>query len=259
MSIITRFKNIPAQSVADELRLETGTMEDYKRLACFHYKSGRPNAVTTIYRLIHRAPGIAGRFLQRQNQTTVVGVLLRCLPHLGCQLRDEATGFRYRKLSPHSSAVMINREFRTIARVVIHPQWRGLGLAVRLVKHALSNPETIYTEALAAMGHVHPFFERSGMIRYDRPARPEHVRLEEALNRLEIDSTDLASIHLVCDKLKKVNAADQQWIETELRRWNRAAFRTTKDKIEAMNLEQLLIAARNKLLVQPVYYLMHHN
>jgi len=26
-----------------------------------------------------------------------------------------------------------------------------------------------------------------------------------------------------------------------------------------MNLQQLLIAARDKLLVQPVYYLMHHN
>lgn len=259
MSILTRFKNIPAPSVVDELHLEAGSMEDYKRLACFHYKSGRPGAVTSVYSLVHRAPSIAGRFLQRPDQTTVVGVLLRCLPHLGCQLRDQATGFRYRNLSQRASAVMINREFRTIARVVIHPQWRGLGLAVRLVKHALSEPETVYTEALAAMGRVHPFFERSGMIRYDRPPRPEHVRLEEALYRLEIDSTDLASISLVRAKLKKLNAADQQWIELELRRWHRTSFRTPKDKIAAMNLEQLLIAARDKLLVQPVYYLMHHN
>ncbi len=259
MTLITRFKNIQGPSVVYELSLESGTMADYKRLSSFHYKSGRPGAVTSVYSLVHRAPSIAGRFLQRQDQTTVVGVLLRCLPHLGCQLRDEATGFRYRNLTPRSSAAMINREFRTIARVVIHPQWRGLGLAVRLVKHALNDPETIYTEALAAMGRVHPFFERSGMIRYDRPPRPEHVRLEEALYRLEIDSADLASISLVRSKLEKVNAADQFWIETELRRWHRTAFRTPKEKIAAMNLEQLLIAARDKLLVQPVYYLMHHN
>lgn len=259
MNITSRFRNLQGPSVVDELCLKTGTMDDYKRLASFHYKSGRPGAVTAVYSLVHRAPSIAGRFLQRPDQTMVVGVLLRCLPHLACQLRDQATGFRYRNLTPRASASMINHEFRTIARVIIHPQWRGLGLAVRLVKHALSEPETIYTEALAAMGRVHPFFERSGMIRYDRPLRPEHVRLEEALYRLGIDSTDLASISLVRGKLEKVNAADQQWIESELRRWNRTAFRIPKDKIAAMNLKQLLIAARDKLLVQPVYYLMHHN
>ena len=258
MNILWRFKNLQGPSVVDELCLKAGTMDDYKRLASFHYKSGRPGAVTSVYILVHRAPSIAGRFLHRPDQTMVVGVLLRCLPHLACQLRDQATGFRYRNLSHRASALMINREFRTIARVIIHPQWRGLGLAVRLVKHALSEPETIYTEALAAMGRVHPFFERSGMIRYDRPARPEHVRLEEALYRLGIDSTDLASISLVSAKLKKLNAADQQWIETELRRWNRTAFRTPKDIIAAMNLEKLLIAARDKLLVQPLYFLKHH-
>lgn len=259
MNILTRFKNMPSASIADELRLEAGTMEDYKHLAHFHYKSGRPYFVTAVYRLVHRSPSIAGRYLQRPNQTIVVGVLLRCLPQLGCQLRDQATGLRYRRLSHGASAVMINRELRTIARVVIHPQWRGLGLAVRLVKHALNEPETIYTEALAAMGRVHPFFERSGMIRYDRPSRPQFVRLEEALSSLGIDSAELASTNLVCSKLELTSDAEKRWIESELRRWHRSAFRIRKHKLAAMNLKQLLVAARDKLLLQPVYYLMHHN
>ncbi len=257
-TLAERFDRLPGASLIDELQIEHGDNGDYQQLASFHYKSGRPGAVTAVYRMVRRAPTVAGRFVGRPDQTTIVGVLIRSLPSLGCQLRDRATCNRYRGMGVLAAAAMVNREFRTISRVVIHPQWRGLGLAVRMVQHALRDPETAYTEALAAMGRVHPFFERAGMIRYDRPPRPEHARLLDALDRLDISPGSLASVRLVLDKLESTNSADQRWLEMELRRWHRAAFRATKERIGAMKLPQLLEAARDRLLAQPVYYLQYH-
>jgi len=257
-SLTKRFERLPAAALIDELRIERGASGDYQQLASFHYKSGRPGAVTAVYRMVHRAPTVVGRFVGRPDETTIVGVLIRSLPSLGCQLRDRATSDRYRGMGVLAAAAMVNREFRTISRVVIHPQWRGLGLAVRMVQHALRDPETQYTEALAAMGRVHPFFERAGMIRYDRPPRPEHARLLDALDRLDISPGSLASVRLVLDKLESTNSTDRRWLELELRRWHRAAFRTTKERIAAMMLPQLLEAARDRLLSQPVYYLYYH-
>ena len=257
-TLAERFDCLPGTSLIDELRIEPGDNGDYQQLASFHYKSGRPGAVTGVYRMVHRAPTVAGRFLGRPDQTTIVGVLIRSLPSLGCQLRDRATSDRYRGMGVLGAAAMVNREFRTISRVVIHPQWRGLGLAVRMVQHALRDPETVYTEALAAMGRVHPFFERAGMIRYDRPPRPEHARLQDALDRLDISPGSLASVRLVLGKLESSSSSDRRWFELELRRWHRAAFRTTKERIAAMMLPQLLEAARDRLLSQPVYYLYYH-
>src|SRR5205085_372514 len=118
-----------------------------------------------------REPTVVGRWLQRPERCEVLGVLVRSLPQLCCQLRDLATGGRYRTLRRRDAAVVLNREVRTISRVVIDPRVRGLGLAVRLVRHALTHtsPAIHFTEALAAMGRVSPFFQHAGMTRYQRP------------------------------------------------------------------------------------------
>lgn len=244
--------------VQDALRLEDGTLADYMQLAQFHYKGHRPGAVTHCYRLVYSSPTVVGRYLSRKGDVTLVGVLVRSLPHLGCQLRDVATGGRYRGISGKASAALVNREVRTISRVVIDPRWRGMGLAVRLVKHALANGETIFTEALAAMGRVHPFFERAGMERYDRPPRTEHARLLDALAHLDIEPTMLAAPSSVMSHLARRETSHQRWLEKELRRWYRSAFRVPIAQCNHLEPGDLLHAARDRLLAQPVYYLFDH-
>jgi GNAT superfamily N-acetyltransferase len=253
-----RFVNLPAASPADELHLERGEFADFRRLAAFHYRSVRAGAVTTVYRLRYAAPTVVGRYLGRREEHCIVGVLLRSLPHLACRLRDIATGNRYRGFGQKGAAEMLNREVRTITRVVIDPQWRGLGLAVRLVRHALKHGETIYTEALAAMGRVHPFCQRAGMIRYDRPPHPADARLMDVLHRLAIEPAHLASRRLVRERLAQCSAADQRWFSKELRHWYRSASYTTLDRLNQLAFEDLLVAARDRLLTRPVYYLFDH-
>jgi GNAT superfamily N-acetyltransferase len=257
-SLRRRFANLPAPSPADELHLEPGEVADFKRLAMFHYRSVRAGAVTTVYRLRYAATTVVGRYLGRRDEQRIVGVLLRSLPHLACRLRDIATGNRYRGFGQRAAAEMLNREVRTITRVVIDPQWRGLGLAVRLVRHALEHGETIYTEALAAMGRVHPFCQRAGMIRYDRPPHPADARLMDLLHRLAIEPAHLASRRLVQERLSQCSAADQRWFAKELRHWYRAASYTTLDRLNQLMFDDLLIAARDRLLTRPVYYLFDH-
>ncbi len=88
-------------------------------------------------------------------------------------------------------AARLNREMRTIARVVVHPIFRSVGLAVQLVRHLLDRAETPYVEALAAMGRVHPFFSRAGMTAFDRPALPDAVRVLAAMDRESVRPIDL--------------------------------------------------------------------
>jgi ABC-type ATPase with predicted acetyltransferase domain len=59
----------------------------------------------------------------------------------------------------------INKNLRTISRVVVHPQFRGVGLGSELVRRILQECPTRYVETIAAMGKVHPFFEKAGMTR----------------------------------------------------------------------------------------------
>lgn len=249
----------------DDLSIEPGTPSDYTSLARFHYKSGHPGAITCVWRMIRDAPTVVGRYCRRRDDTQTLGVLVLSLPALSCQLRNLATHDRYANLKPRDAAVMLNREVRTISRVVIDPQWRGLGLAVRLVKHALHHPShgtgeaecsLRYIEALAAMGRVSPFFEQAGMTRYDRPPRAEHARLLDALRHLNIEPFMLTTRSAIDSRVTSSSAS--ALLECELRRWHRAAHRTPPVALRRLSLDDLLHAARRELLAQPVYYIFRH-
>lgn len=249
-------------SPAETAVVENGAIEDYSALAQFHYRSAHPGAVTEVLRLVLPGRSVVGRFLHRREERQLIGVLVRSLPSLSCRLRDIATRNRYRHLDPRERAVTLNREVRCISRVVIDPRMRGMGLAVRLVRHALANPEPgiLMTEALAAMGRVSPFFENAGMTRYERPlrSRADHARLIDALARVEIAPPMLASQVTIISRLAMMSDRDRHWLDAELRRWRRASRRLPKRALQSLTIEDLLRQAGDEVLLAPVYFAFAH-
>jgi len=261
-----------------DMPIEPGCLADYRTLARFHYRGGFPGAVTSVLRMVHRGRSVIDRFRDslgawsrhRQPEARVVGVLVRSLPALACGLRDLATGGRYAGLDQRDAAVLLNREVRTISRVIIHPQWRGLGLAVKLVRGALAEPEpgVVFTEALAAMGRVCPFFERAGMIRFDRPlhGRMHDARLIDALesargaNDPPTDSSEHERLTRTVWALahQPLDARTSKFVLRELRRWHQAAHRVPRRILQDMSIRQLLHSAANHLLASPAFYLHQH-
>jgi GNAT superfamily N-acetyltransferase len=238
----------------DTLRAAEGTRQDYRRLSRFHYKAGEPVTMARVLTLRQREITVVGRYLGRRAEETPAAVLVVSLPHPGCRLRDLATAGRYRDLPRRQSLQLLNREVRTISRVVVDPQWRGLGLAVRLVRQAMRETTQPYLEALAAMGRVHPFFERAGMQRYDRPPLPGHQRLLDALAALGIEPWELASPARILRRTAGEPGVSSL-LERELRRFARGAAHLPPAALRTLGLVDLVKLARDHLLCQPVYYL----
>jgi GNAT superfamily N-acetyltransferase len=246
------------QDRADALTLTTGTLKDYAQLSSFHYRGSSPRTATAVWLLRHHAPTVVGRMLQRKNESVIVAATVRSLPPLSCVMRDVATRSRYKGIDRAAASRLLNLEMRTLSRTVVLPQWRGLGLAVRLIRHALAHPETIYTEAFAAMGQVHPFLEKAGMTRYDRPPHAEHARLLDALRHLDIDPVELASSSAMQARRSVMSSADRALFDAELTRWWKDAFCQWRATPDEVSIDTLLIKARDKLLSQPVYYIYDH-
>ncbi|MFL5329074.1 MAG: hypothetical protein ACJ8C4_09165 [Gemmataceae bacterium] len=59
----------------------------------------------------------------------------------------------------------LTRQLWVLARVVLHPTYRGAGIAGPFVRRACELCPVPWIEALAAMGHANPFFERAGFRR----------------------------------------------------------------------------------------------
>lgn len=148
------------------VRVEPGSWADYQALSDWHYLAGTPATVDAVLRAsVHGCD-------------TPAGVLVVSFPTLFGWWREIVWPGLYTpgaRLDPAHAARRLNRDLRSISRVIVDPRFRALGVATALVRAYLAHPRTRRTEAAAAMGALCPFFARAGMREHlagpDAPAR----------------------------------------------------------------------------------------
>lgn len=254
--LLKRFNAIDPSATRDTLPIVPGKRDDYLRLKPHHYRPGNPATMTRVLAIRDPKPTAADRYSNSASPARSVAVLVESLPALSCRLRDTALDGRYGHLLPKPRSKLLNEELRCISRVIIDPRYRGLGLAVRLVRYALSTAQTRYTEALAVMGRVSPFFERAGMTAYERPPLPNESRALDALACVGIAPHDLAQPQDVEQRINALPTIQKRLITRELMRWYRTGGGRSLSQTPQLN--DALRVAQQRLLARPIYYL-HEN
>lgn len=142
-------------------RIESGTKSDYVALEHFHYLPKRPSSWAKILRIVHRD--------ENKCDERVIAVAVLSFPTLASHPREEA--LRMKEMTFRERIAFANQHIRSISRVIVHPQFRSLGLASTLVREIIARCPTRYVEAHALMGRAHPFFKSAGM----REITPDRV------------------------------------------------------------------------------------
>jgi GNAT superfamily N-acetyltransferase len=160
------------------LSIERGTPKDYESLSRFHYIAGRPGTWAGVWVARYDEERDKGQGGKGQGEelnvssfslqpsafsSRVVAIAVLSWSPLGCTARTTALNLGC--FDKKERASWLNKNVRTISRVVVHPQFRGVGLGSQLVRKILEEAPTRYVETIAAMGKVHPFFEKAGMQR----------------------------------------------------------------------------------------------
>jgi len=130
-------------SICENVCIEKGSVEDYKRLSRFHYRSkGKEGSeslrIKDCYKLLLN--------------DELIGVIVYSNSYLNLKPRNMVFGERY-VYTPGDShkARLINREIARISRVVIHPKFRGIGLGAFLVRETMPKVDAKVIEVLAVM------------------------------------------------------------------------------------------------------------
>lgn len=142
-------------SLPGEIVYRTGTRDDYHSLARHHYRLKRPatfcQVVVAIYTPSDGPPCRVG-----------VAVLSWPVPMLRARNRlfnlPPAYGVRLRFANAH---------VRTISRVIVHPQFRALGVATALVRELVARCPTRFIESSATMGRYATFLRAAGFAPID--------------------------------------------------------------------------------------------
>jgi GNAT superfamily N-acetyltransferase len=92
-----------------------------------------------------------------------VGVCVFGTPAASLRLRSAYFGLH----NPRSRVGLaaLNANLWLLQRVVLHPTYRGAGIAAAFVRRACELCPVDWIETLSAMGHANPFFERAGFVR----------------------------------------------------------------------------------------------
>lgn len=154
-----------------------GKFADYRTLERFHYAPGKPATFAGIWSVIYQT-----RRKNRPSARRLAAVGMLSYPCNSLHLREIALNLPHVR---NANLRFVNENIRTISRVIVHPQFRSLGLSRRLIQCICQNCPTRYVEALAKMGRVHPLFETAGMSRYepDSPDKPVYYLFDRLAGR----------------------------------------------------------------------------
>ncbi len=229
-------------------RIARGSIGDYDALSSFHYLAGRPAAHKRVYFI--RSLALRGRRAVG-GEPRIAAVLVISPPLANVRGRNIATGGRYAGPDRATAMALLNAEMECISRVVVHPVFRGCGLAVRLVRHAIATAQTPLIEALAAMGAIHPFFEKAGMTAY--PLGPDkHIsRFISAAEAVGLGKEDLPAVEPVKKLLSRKRRKHARFLKEELDLCLRRTFSAGR----LLRLEDPVGELCRRTARQYVYYL----
>jgi GNAT superfamily N-acetyltransferase len=237
-----------ACSLHKALAIVEGDLANYRRLAAYHYRDSCPVAVKAVFTLRPKrpSPALGGK---------PAGAIVYAMATPRVELRRVATAGLFADFDRQTELSLINRNIRSIARVVIEPRFRGIGLATRLVRETMPRMNVPIIEALGVMPKVNPFLERAGMrplAGSDALHRPlHHVELIEALSTVGIEEDrliDPESVQAVLDALTWP-AAD--FIETRIQRFLKSHGRR-RSMAPGLERTRYLLG---KLTGRPAYYI----
>jgi len=134
--------------------IERGSAQDYARLSRFHYAPTRPASFARVWKCVYVNPATHERML--------ASVIVMSWPARAAAGRRSVLPISG---GPGNELRFINRHVRSISRVIVHPQFRSLGLSIRMIRWLCKCCNTRYVESVARMGKIHPLFDRAGMMR----------------------------------------------------------------------------------------------
>jgi GNAT superfamily N-acetyltransferase len=168
--------------VPGTITFAAATRADFAAIARHHYRATPP----ATFCIIRGAWHIDAR---GQRKLIAIAVLSWPVPMVPARRRWFALSSGY-----GIALRFANANVRTISRVIVHPQFRAIGLARQLVQQLIDRCPTRYVDTLATMGDFVGCFTAAGMTRVptlpgeaayfiiDRQALEPHVASDSHLN-----------------------------------------------------------------------------
>lgn len=230
-------------------RIEAGSLRDYAAFSQMHYRSTDQLAlVDKVFVMSERRTNDppAGGQTSLVRGERLLGIVVYGYSPLELSLRRTATNGRFTR-----NPARLNRSFRILRRLVVHPDVRGCGLGHYLVRKTLPMVGTEFVECLATMGEINPVFEKAGMKRIGRyDVQPSRKKAIDALRAMDVSPSSREFPGKVC-RSRRVRAIVARVVHD----WYRSTTSEPDVRMGRQSPHQLAEIFRGLIGLRPVYYL----
>jgi uncharacterized protein len=154
-------------TLVSDAKISRCSKEDVQDLEKFHYRGANGGVVRQVFK------ATLGEEL--------AAAIIYVFPHPALRGRNKALP-EFRGKQTSELLKKLNAQLARIARVIVAPKFRSIGLGAFIVKKTMPLTCFKYIETLAVMARYNPFFEKAGMTRVDLP---ENDSFKSDLARLE--------------------------------------------------------------------------
>ncbi|MBN2064217.1 MAG: hypothetical protein JW745_05390 [Sedimentisphaerales bacterium] len=158
-----------------DLELIAGTRENWQEFANWHYRSDRLWFADRI-------------FMFRHKSGTTAAIVIYSFAHANNRIRSTALSqLKYMQIPNCQNLRMINHDFRTISRVVVRPEFRGIALGSELIKRTMPLLDVRFIEAIAVMANFSQLFCRAGMQVYNQQPNKHIINARKFMLKYQLD------------------------------------------------------------------------
>ncbi len=133
-----------------DIKIEQGNIEDYKKLGKYHYKNTEAKFTKYIFKMTYK--------------NMLVGVAVYSMPKQQLVGRNVYFNKKYINAKGVPILTEVNKDILTGSRFIIHPMFRGIGLGKEIVKMTAPLVDRPYIEIVSTMSKYNKFLDHAGAI-----------------------------------------------------------------------------------------------
>lgn len=196
-----------------QIEFDRGTIKDYNILAPYHYLKSPLGPRKAIFIIKPKLP--RGKHLPRP-----IGVCVICCPVPNLKARTKAIGHL---LPPFNETTdrfrFINQNILYLARLIIDPRFRRLGLATWLHNNVCGELSDYMLETQTPIDFTNKMLIESGFTLYHTPAPDYYTRFKNALANAGITGSTLKIPKVAHERITHLPPAESNVLEYEIQRF----------------------------------------
>lgn len=192
------------------LQILPAKLDDYQKLAHYHYRTEDIRPATQVYKI-----NAIDKCHDAFPDPIAVIVYRQPIPDIRARTNATKGYFKYRR-TQRGMLKLINKKIQYIARLIVDPRFRRLGLAGWLLTDTLERQTVPIVETLTPIDFTNKIFQKTGFKLYHAQAPAWYRKFTDALRTIGFENWNHLLPLTLQNRIDHLEGDQAKWFESQI-------------------------------------------